>query len=77
VDENKVTQAGGREARKMLVEAIKQQRVSLACAVTVGIFLIFVFHAPLAPVAVGCLFSLVYLFIRGWTKLSSGKGQRR
>jgi MFS superfamily sulfate permease-like transporter len=59
----------------MLVEAIKQQRVSLACAVTVGIFLIFVFHAPVAPVAVGCLFSLVYLFVRRWTKLSSGKEQ--
>lgn len=60
----------------MLVEAIKGQRVSLACAVSVGIFLILVFHAPVGPVAVGCLFSLVYLFIRGWTKLSSGKEQR-
>jgi hypothetical protein len=60
----------------MLVEAIKGQRVSLACALTVGIFLIFVCHAPAAPVAVGCLFSLVYLVVRRWTRLSSGKGQR-
>jgi hypothetical membrane protein len=37
-----------------LIEAVKEQRIALVCAVAVAIMAIGVFHAPTEPVLLGC-----------------------
>jgi len=56
-----------------LFEAFKQQRVGLACAITVGAVLITLSHAPIVPVLTGCVMAFAILLVRTWSKLSSSK----
>jgi len=42
------------DVRSALIEAIKEQRTAIVCAVAVGVMAIGVFHAPTEPVLVGC-----------------------
>jgi len=58
------------------VEAVKQQRVALACAITVAAVLIVISHAPVVPVVAGCASALAFLIARAWSKSSSGKTGR-
>jgi hypothetical protein len=55
-----------------LFEAIKQQRIGLACALLVAVVLITVVHAPAVPVTIGCLLSLTYLIFKLWSRSSTG-----
>jgi hypothetical protein len=52
-----------------LFEAVKQQRIGLACAITVGAVLITLSHAPVIPVITGCVLALALLIGRAWSKL--------
>jgi hypothetical protein len=54
-------------------EAVKQQRVGLACAITVGAVLITLSHAPVIPVITGCVLAFGFLLARAWFKLPSSK----
>ena len=36
---------------------LSQQRIALSCALLVGLVLVLLVHAPLIPVALGCLFA--------------------
>jgi hypothetical protein len=56
-----------------LIGAIKQQRVGVASSIIAAIALIGVIHAPVVPVAVGCLVALTFLVLRARSRLSSGK----
>ncbi|HTV56074.1 MAG TPA: hypothetical protein VMI06_14320 [Terriglobia bacterium] len=47
-----------------VLEAFKQQRLGLASAITAGALLIVFFHAPLVPVALGCVLALGLLVYR-------------
>jgi hypothetical protein len=57
--------------RNVFWEAAKRQGPALACAITVGAVVVVLFHAPLAPVIVGCTLALSALFARTWVKLKS------
>jgi hypothetical protein len=57
-------------------EAFKQLRIPFACAMTAAFVLILLVHAPIVPVIAGCGFSLLYLFLRSWARMSSGKVRR-
>jgi len=63
--------AGRRPAEvwKVVLEGIKQQRVSLACAITVAVLLVGVFHAPPLPVLLGCVAALGVLIVLAYRKL--------
>lgn len=54
-------------------EVVKQQRVGMACAITVAAVLIVISHAPIVPVVAGCALAFVFLLGRAWSKLSSSK----
>jgi hypothetical protein len=57
----------------MLMDLMKMLRIPLACALTAAFVLIFLLGAPIAPVVAGCTLSLLYLFLKSWFRLSSGK----
>jgi hypothetical protein len=49
-------------------KAVKQQRVALACAVTVAVVLVGVFKAPILPVIGGCVGAWVVMLARAHRK---------
>ncbi len=55
----------------MLLNAIKQQRLVLACAMTVGFLLVAVLRAPVLPVLAGCCLSLAFFIFKAASKSSS------
>jgi MFS superfamily sulfate permease-like transporter len=57
----------------MLLDAVKQQRLALACAITAGFLLIVVFHAPIGPVLAGCCLALGFFILRAASKSASKK----
>jgi len=52
-----------------LMRALRRQRMGLGAAVSAGILLIGVFHAPAVPVLVGCTGALAFLLVKGWHDL--------
>jgi hypothetical protein len=61
------------EGEIVFMEAFKKLRIPVACALTAAFVLIGLFHAPIVPVIAGCAFSLLYLFLKSWSRLSAGK----
>jgi len=57
----------------VVLTAIKQQRVGLACALTVALVLVGFFHAPAKPVFFGCGAALVLLVALACRKLLHGQ----
>lgn len=58
-------------ARQVFREAVKEQRVSLACAITVAVVLVGIFRAPVGPVLVGCGAALAVLLAWACRRLLS------
>lgn len=56
------------DIRSALVEAIKEQRIAIVCALAVGTMAIGVFHAPPEPVLAGCGGALTLLVFWGCMK---------
>ena len=56
----------GVEFGQNLMRALRQQRIGLGAAISAGVFLIGVFHAPAIPVLAGCTGALIYLLLRAW-----------
>ncbi len=56
------------DIRSAFVEAIKEQRIAVVCAVAVAIMAIGVFHAPSEPVLWGCGGALTLLVFWGCLK---------
>jgi len=56
---------------RALREAIKNQRAALAASLVAAILLVFAFHAPVGPVAAGCVVAFVFLVLRSRSRLSS------
>lgn len=50
------------------IEVVKEQRTALVCAVAVAIMAIGVFHAPSAPVLLGCGGAVTILVFWGCVK---------
>lgn len=50
-----------------LLRALRQQRIGVGAAISAGVLLIGVFHAPAVPVLIGCTGALIYLLIRAWS----------
>ena len=53
-----------------ILEAIKRQRVSFACAIMAAFVLIWIARAPAIPVIAGCSLAIAYLTFKSWSKLS-------
>ena len=51
-------------------EILKQERLTRASAVIVGLILIMVVHAPVPPVVMGCVLALGISLIRGLSRQS-------
>jgi hypothetical protein len=56
---------------KVVWKAAKQQGPALACAVTVAVVVVALFHAPLGAALAGCGLALALLFARTWRNLKS------
>ncbi|HYU47793.1 MAG TPA: hypothetical protein VEK84_16650 [Terriglobales bacterium] len=55
-----------------IFETMKQQRVAWSCALLVGMFLTVFGHAPVLPVAAGCILAIGMATLRA----RSGAGHR-
>jgi uncharacterized membrane protein len=51
---------------RTVFEAAKQQRLARSCAVLVGLFLTVYGHAPVLPVAGGCILAIGIAVLRAW-----------
>ena len=49
-----------------VLEAVKRQRVAWSCALLVGLFLTVYGHAPVFPVAAGCILAIGIAVLRAW-----------
>jgi hypothetical protein len=49
-----------------LFEAVKRQRLAWSCAIIVGLFLTVYGHAPVLPVAAGCILAIGFAVLRAW-----------
>ena len=49
-----------------VLEVSKRQRVAWSCAVLVGLFLTVYGHAPVLPVAAGCILAIGFAVMRAW-----------
>ena len=58
---------------RVLLAAVKQQRVGLACALTVALVLVGYLHAPAKPVFFGCGAALVLLVALACRKSIHGR----
>jgi hypothetical protein len=56
------------DIRSAFLEAVKEQRIALVCAVAVAIMAIGVFHAPSEPVLLGCGGAVTLLVFWGCLK---------
>jgi hypothetical protein len=52
-----------------VLEALKQQRLVLACALTVAVVVVGLFHAPVGPTLAGCGLAMVLIFLRTWLRM--------
>jgi hypothetical protein len=56
------------DIRSAFIEAIKEQRTAIVCAIAVGVMAIGAFHAPSEPVLLGCGGALTLLVFWGCIK---------
>jgi uncharacterized membrane protein len=61
---------------RSVVEAFKQERLGLACAITGGAMLIVFFHAPLVPVLAGSALALCLIVYRSAARPGQGGKDR-
>ena len=54
--------------RSALIEAVKEQRTALVCAIAVGALAIGAFHGPAKPVLLGCGGAVTLLVFWGCVK---------
>ena len=60
---------GGMNRDSKVLEALKQQRLVLASALTVAVVVVGLFHAPVGPTLAGCALAMVVIFLRTWLRL--------
>lgn len=61
---------------RTLYHAVRQQRVAGSCAVVVGLMLIVVAHAPVEPVAVGCVLAVSMSILRSFKSRDTARGKQ-
>ncbi|MFB3920805.1 MAG: hypothetical protein ACE145_03740 [Terriglobia bacterium] len=51
-----------------LLRALSRQRLGVGAALAAAVLLIGVFHAPVAPVLIGCAVGLAFILLRAGTR---------
>lgn len=51
---------------RKIFDTAKRQRLTWSCAILVGLFLTVSGHAPVLPVAAGCLLAIAFSVLRAW-----------
>ena len=51
---------------RKIFDTAKRQRLTWTCSVLVGLFLTMYGHAPVLPVAAGCLLAVGFSVLRAW-----------
>ncbi len=54
---------------RTIFEVAKRQRVAWSCALLVGLILTVYGHAPVLPVAAGCVLAMGFAVLRAWPSL--------
>jgi Flp pilus assembly protein TadB len=71
--EGAARQKSMQSAPGILMKAVWQQRIALACALTVAVVLIGIFHAPPVAVLLGCVLALGLLVGRAYRQLDKNQ----